>query len=47
VATSNNLSRQQFLRALAQKAGVPETVFATGAGELCVFRDQSFREGDL
>ena len=47
VATSNNLSRQQFLRALAQKAGVPETVYATGAGELSVFRDQSFREGDL
>ncbi len=47
VATSNNLSRQQFLRALAQKAGVPETVYATGAGELSVFCDQSFREGDL
>ena len=47
VATSHNLSRQQFLRALAQKAGVPETVYATGAGELSVFCDQSFREGDL
>jgi MEMO1 family protein len=44
VATTHNLSRQQFLQALAQKAGVPESVYGTEACELSVFRGQSFRE---
>ena len=52
VATTHNLSRQQFLRALAQKAGVPESVFssgdcASGGCELSVFRDQCFGERPL
>jgi AmmeMemoRadiSam system protein B/AmmeMemoRadiSam system protein A len=47
VAATHNLSRQQFLQALAQKAGVPESVYATGDCELSVFCDQSFRERPL
>ena len=47
VATTHHLSRQQFLQALAQKAGVPESVYATGDCELSVFRDQSFGERPL
>jgi AmmeMemoRadiSam system protein B/AmmeMemoRadiSam system protein A len=47
VATTHNLSRQQFLQALAQKAGVPESVYATGDCELSVFCDQNFRERPL
>jgi AmmeMemoRadiSam system protein B/AmmeMemoRadiSam system protein A len=43
VATTHNLSRQQFLQALARKAGVPESVYATGDYELSVFCGQSFR----
>jgi AMMECR1 domain-containing protein len=47
VATTHHLSRQQFLQALAQKAGVPESVYATGGAELSVFRDQYFSERPL
>jgi AmmeMemoRadiSam system protein A len=45
VAARHKLSRPQFLQALAQKAGVPESVYSTGDCELSVFRDQSFLEG--
>ncbi len=44
VATENQLSREQFLRALARKAGVPEKVYVSGDFELSVFRDQSFSD---
>jgi AmmeMemoRadiSam system protein A len=44
VATRHELSRPQFLQALARKVGVPESVLSTGDCELSVFRDQSFRE---
>jgi AmmeMemoRadiSam system protein A len=44
VATTHHFSRQQFLQALAQKAGVPETVYASGDCELSVFRGQCFSE---
>ena len=44
VATENGLSREQFLRAVAHKAGLPELVYAGGGFELSVFRDQSFSE---
>ena len=47
VATTHHLSRQQFLQALAQKAGVPESVYASGDCELSVFRDQCFSEQPL
>jgi hypothetical protein len=47
VATTHHLSRQRFLQALAQKAGVPESVYTTGGGELSVFRDQCFSEQPL
>ena len=47
VATTHHLSRQQFLLALAQKAGVPETVYASGDCELSVFRGQCFSEQPL
>ena len=47
VATTHHLSRPQFLQALAQKAGVPESVYASGDCELSVFRDQCFSEGPL
>ena len=44
VATRYQLSREQFLQALAKKAGVPDSVYASGGWELDIFRDQSFRE---
>ena len=44
VATRYQLSREQFLQALAQKTGVPDTVYASSGWELDIFRDQSFRE---
>jgi len=44
VATTHHLSRPQFLQALAQKAGLPESVYASGDCELSVFRDQCFSE---
>jgi AmmeMemoRadiSam system protein B/AmmeMemoRadiSam system protein A len=47
VATTHHLSRPQFLQALAQKAGVPESVYASGDCELSVFRDQCFSEQPL
>jgi AmmeMemoRadiSam system protein B/AmmeMemoRadiSam system protein A len=47
VATTHHLSRQQFLQALAQKAGVSESVYAGGDCELSVFRDQTFGERTL
>jgi hypothetical protein len=46
VATSHNLSRPQFLKALAQKTGVSESVYANG-GELSIFCDQVFGERPL
>jgi AmmeMemoRadiSam system protein B/AmmeMemoRadiSam system protein A len=47
VATTHHLSHQQFLQALAQKAGVPESVYTSGDCELSVFRDQCFSEQPL
>jgi MEMO1 family protein len=47
VATRYQLSRQQFLQALAEKAGLPESVYSMANYELSVFRDQSFRERPL
>ena len=44
VATRYQLSREQFLQALAKKTGVPDTVYASSGWELDIFRDQSFRE---
>lgn len=44
VATTHHLSHAQFLEALAHKAGVPESVYASGDGELSIFRDQVFSE---
>ena len=44
MATRYQLSREQFLQALAKRAGVPENIYASGGWELDVFRCQSFRE---
>ena len=44
VATRYQLSREQFLQALARKTGAPDTVYASNGWELDIFRDQSFRE---
>jgi MEMO1 family protein len=44
VARRHHLDRAAFLRALAQKAELPESVYSTANARLYVFRDQSFRE---
>jgi AmmeMemoRadiSam system protein A len=44
VANRYQFCREQFLQALARKAGVPDTVYASSGWELDIFRDQSFRE---
>ena len=44
VAATHHLSHRQFLQALARKAGVPESVYTNGGGELSIFRDQCFAE---
>lgn len=44
VATKYGLSREEFLRELARKAGVSPNVYSSGTAELSVFRDQVVRE---
>ena len=44
VAISHNLSREEFLRALAHKAGLSENVYRSGDFQLSVFRDQCFAD---
>ena len=44
VAERHGLDREHFLRVLARKAGLPETVYSGTDWELSIFRDQTFRE---
>jgi len=46
VARRHQLSHDEFLKALARKAGVPDSVYSGSNWELAVFRDQSFKEGE-
>ena len=47
VAQRCGLTRDEFLKELAHKAGVPEDIYSRGDWELSVFRDQSFRESGM
>ncbi|MBS1856756.1 MAG: AmmeMemoRadiSam system protein B [Acidobacteria bacterium] len=44
VAEHHGFSRSEFLRALARKAGLPDTVYMGEGWELSLFRDQRFQE---
>jgi len=46
VAARFGMERDEFLRALARKAGLRDTVYSGSDWELSIFRDQVFKENN-